>query len=37
MELGALVCVPGTPRCGECPLADLLPGGMRRAARRNCP
>jgi A/G-specific adenine glycosylase len=21
MELGALVCTPGTPRCGECPLA----------------
>ncbi len=20
MELGALVCIPGTPRCGECPL-----------------
>ena len=26
MELGALVCVPGTPRCGECPLADLCQG-----------
>lgn len=23
MELGALVCVPGEPRCGECPLARL--------------
>ncbi|MBL8745239.1 MAG: A/G-specific adenine glycosylase [Phycisphaerae bacterium] len=23
MELGATVCVPGTPRCGECPLARL--------------
>ncbi len=22
MELGALVCVPRTPRCGECPLAS---------------
>ena len=22
MELGALVCVAATPRCGECPLAD---------------
>ncbi|MBX5435712.1 MAG: A/G-specific adenine glycosylase [Alicyclobacillaceae bacterium] len=22
MELGALVCVPRTPRCAECPLAD---------------
>jgi len=23
MELGALVCVPGTPRCGDCPLSHL--------------
>ena len=23
MELGALVCLPGAPRCGECPLRDL--------------
>lgn len=23
MELGALVCVPGEPRCDECPLAEL--------------
>ena len=22
MELGALICVPGEPRCAECPLAD---------------
>lgn len=22
MELGATVCVPGTPRCGECPLRE---------------
>jgi len=22
MELGALVCVPGRPQCGDCPLAD---------------
>ncbi|MCL6481253.1 MAG: A/G-specific adenine glycosylase [Firmicutes bacterium] len=22
MELGAMVCTPRTPRCGECPLAD---------------
>jgi A/G-specific adenine glycosylase len=22
MELGALVCVPGQPRCGQCPLVD---------------
>lgn len=26
MELGALVCVSGTPRCGECPLARTAPG-----------
>ena len=26
MELGALVCIPGTPHCGECPLADLCRG-----------
>lgn len=29
MELGALVCVPGAPRCGECPLAAAC------AARRH--
>ena len=23
MDLGAMVCLPGTPRCGECPLKDL--------------
>jgi A/G-specific adenine glycosylase len=23
MELGATVCVPGEPRCGECPVRDL--------------
>ena len=23
MELGATVCVPGTPRCGECPLREM--------------
>ncbi len=23
MELGALVCTPRNPRCGECPLADI--------------
>jgi len=23
MELGALICVPGEPKCGECPLAAL--------------
>ncbi|MGN0984730.1 MAG: A/G-specific adenine glycosylase [Gemmiger sp.] len=26
MELGALVCVPGTPQCGVCPLAALCRG-----------
>ena len=42
MELGALVCVPGKPRCGRCPLArycmaksfgiaDQLPQSVRRA------
>lgn len=31
MELGALVCVPGTPRCGDCPVATHCAG---RAAGR---
>lgn len=22
MELGALICVPGTPRCGDCPVSE---------------
>ena len=26
MELGALVCIPGTPHCEVCPLADLCRG-----------
>ena len=26
MELGALVCVPGTPDCAACPLGDLCEG-----------
>jgi len=26
MELGALICIPGTPRCGKCPLQDLCQG-----------
>ncbi len=26
MELGALVCTPGTPKCGGCPLAALCEG-----------
>ena len=45
MELGALVCVKGTPRCGECPLfpycraareggAEALPVLERRAVER---
>jgi A/G-specific adenine glycosylase len=25
MELGALVCTPRSPRCGECPVAALCP------------
>jgi A/G-specific adenine glycosylase len=32
MELGSLVCVPRSPACGECPLADLCPtrhGGLQ--------
>ncbi len=31
MEFGALVCVPGKPRCVECPLADLCEGRKARA------
>ncbi|MDY6007533.1 MAG: A/G-specific adenine glycosylase [Gemmiger sp.] len=26
MELGALVCIPGTPHCGDCPLRALCRG-----------
>jgi A/G-specific adenine glycosylase len=29
MELGATVCVPGEPRCGECPVRDLCEGRAR--------
>jgi A/G-specific adenine glycosylase len=29
MELGATVCVPGNPRCAECPLASLCEGKRR--------
>jgi A/G-specific adenine glycosylase len=29
MELGATVCVPGEPRCGECPVSDLCEGRAR--------
>ena len=35
MELGALVCIPGTPHCEECPLADLC-RGLRLAGRTSC-
>lgn len=46
MELGATVCVPGTPRCGECPLREMciarregreleIPRPKARAARRD--
>lgn len=45
MELGALVCFPSTPRCGECPIAraclarvaghpEGVPAPRRRAAKR---
>lgn len=45
MELGALVCLPTSPRCGACPLArlcaarlagvqDRIPPARRRAARK---
>ena len=34
MELGALVCIPGTPHCEECPLADLCRGYA--AGRTSC-
>jgi A/G-specific adenine glycosylase len=45
MELGALVCIPASPRCEECPVAEacvaraegrqsLLPVRLPRAARR---
>ena len=45
MELGAMVCVPGRPRCGECPLQAMcvarregreleIPRPKQRAARR---
>ncbi len=29
MELGATVCVPGEPRCGDCPVRDLCDGHAR--------
>lgn len=37
MELGALVCLPGAPRCGDCPLAALCRGyAAGRAASLPC-
>jgi len=41
MELGALVCIPGKPRCGQCPLRtlcraarhEIAPGARKCAAR----
>ena len=32
MDLGATVCVPGTPDCGVCPLAELCEGAKRGVA-----
>ena len=32
MELGATVCVPGAPRCGECPIAALCEGHAKGVA-----
>jgi len=29
MELGATVCVPGEPRCGDCPVSDLCEARAR--------
>ena len=33
MELGAVICLPGTPRCGECPVEKLC--GARRLGLEN--
>lgn len=33
MELGATVCVPRSPRCGTCPLADLCEGRCKGIAK----
>ena len=41
MELGALVCVAATPRCGECPLAEqcawLAAGGLTAGGKARRP
>lgn len=34
MELGALVCLPGNPACGGCPLAGICEGNRRGIAAR---
>jgi A/G-specific adenine glycosylase len=36
MELGALICVPREPRCGECPVHDLC-GARRRGLTNDLP
>jgi A/G-specific adenine glycosylase len=36
MELGALVCLPGTPRCGQCPLVATC-AGRRAGVERDLP
>ena len=35
MELGALVCIPGTPHCEECRW-PICAGAMRLAVRTSC-
>ncbi len=45
MDLGAMICIPRTPRCGDCPLADdcaahnqAIAGSLpRRPARKQTP
>ena len=34
MELGALVCVAGSPRCGNCPMGELCRAGKARTAEK---
>jgi A/G-specific adenine glycosylase len=36
MELGATVCLPGTPRCGECPVSHVCEA-LRRGETSNLP